>query len=155
MNRKYIRIDWLVPVAGAAIVLAGMIGAASYIGLERQVESSQTLAVTLDRLHADQTLSLALRKIQDGRVAEATRQLDVFLCDDVLQLDTQMAAADELTQAFVKDAFRRIARTRPAVQEPPAGAQASDVMSDQIAAQRVLALALVDRPGAAAKSPGM
>ena len=87
MKTRYRRLEWLIPVLGIGLVVGGMMAATTYVRLERDTQSAQSLANTLEHLYQDQTISLALRKIRAGEVAAAAQQLDVLLCDDVLQLN--------------------------------------------------------------------
>ena len=154
MRNKYFGLGWLIPALGVALVLGGMMGAASYLSLERQAQSSEALAGTMDHLYLDQTLSLALRRIHDGDVATASRQLDLLLCDDILQLNSKLASADDRTRVLVGDGFRRIGRLRP--ETAPASAQAAaETTEDQVVAQRILGLAMADEPRGESKGPGM
>src|ERR1035438_10540670 len=155
MKTKYLRLDWLIPLLGIAVVVGGMTGATTYVRWERDTQSAQSLANTLEHLYQDQTISLALRRIHDGEIAAAAQRLDVLLCDDVLQISADLGSADAQTRAYVGDGFRRIERVRPKTPEAAASGAVPPTTTDQAEAQRVLALAMRSQAVAESKSPGM
>jgi hypothetical protein len=142
MKIKCMKIDWLVPLVGAAVVAGCLMAVNTYLGLERRIQAEDTLATTLDHLCQDQKLSVVLKKIHNGAAAEAAQNLDLILCASILRLSDGLASADPQTRAYVEDAFRRIARVRPMTGAGAAGSAAQDCNEDQVAAERVLMLAL-------------
>jgi hypothetical protein len=140
---------------GVGLVAATAAGINSYLRVERDARATEALTATLDQLYHDQSLSLALKKIHEGDVTGASRQLDILLCDDVLLRNAELASADARTQMLVRDAFRRIGQVRPKTEPAAPTGAASEVSEDQIAAQRLLELAVADRLIAASKEPGM
>ena len=142
MSTRCFKIDWLIPLAGIALVAVSLVGAATYLGLEREIRAKETFGVTLDRLFQDQTVCAALKTIRDGEVDLAARQLDLRLCDDILQTNAELAGADARTREYVTDAFRRIALMRPKLGSGETGGPAQACSEDQKAAERILELAL-------------
>ena len=155
MKTRRLRLDWLIPVLGIAAVVGGMMAATTYVRLEKDTQSAQSLANTLEHLYQDQTISLALRKIHAGEVAAAAQQVDVLLCDNVLQLNADLGSADAQTRAYVGHGFRRIERVRPKTPEAAASGAIPPTTMDQAEAQRILALAVGSQQMAESKSPGM
>jgi hypothetical protein len=155
MKTRFVRMDWLVRLLGIAVLAGGMTAATTYLGLERETRSAESLKNTMEHLYQDQNISLALRKIHDGDVAAAAQQLDILLCDDILQLNADLASADDLTRTYVGYGFRRMGRVRPKTPEASSGEAVPPTTMDQAEAQRVLALAMADQRAAEAKSPGM
>ena len=142
MNTRYLKLDWLVPSLGIALVAGGIIGTAAYLNVERKIHAGENLAATLDTLAQDQRLSAALRTIHDGDVSAATQRLDLVLCDSILLLNSQLASVDSETRAYVIDSFRKIGSVRPKIAEAPANGSPCQTSEDQIAAQRILAVAM-------------
>jgi hypothetical protein len=140
MKTNYIKLNRLIPVLGIALVAAGVMAAATYLGLERKIHSGQAFAATLDRLYQDQQLCSTLRTLHDGDVSAATQRLDLLLCDDILTLNAQLASADDLTRTYVKNAFAHLAVIRPKNAQVSAGA-AQGFHEDQMEAEQILALA--------------
>jgi hypothetical protein len=155
MKTRYFRLNWLIPILGIGVVVGGMVAETTYVRLERDNQSAQSLANTLEHLYQDQTISLALRRIHDGEVAAAAQRLDALLCDDVLQLSAGLGSADAQTRAYVGDGFRRIGRVRPKTPEVSASGTVPPTTMDQAEAQRVLALAMGSQALAESRSPGM
>jgi hypothetical protein len=140
---RNIKIDWLIPLLGIALVVGGLLAAVSYLDMERKVHSAEALAATLDNLYQDQKLSAVLKTIHEGDVAVAAQQLDLLLCDNILRLNSELASADDRTRTYVEDAFRRMARLRPRIPEAAPSKVVPEPTEDQVAAQRILALAMV------------
>ena len=136
MKADFIRISWLIPVLGLALVAAGVMVGATYLGLERQIDSGQAFAATLDRLYQDQKLSVVLKTLHDGDVALAAQRLDILLCENILAVNSEIASADSRQQAYVQDAFVRIAQLRPKNAHTKSAAQ--ELNNDQIEAERIL-----------------
>jgi hypothetical protein len=85
-----------------------------------------------------------LKKLHDGEVTAAAQQLDLVLCDSILQINSEMGSADERTRAYVRDAFRRMARVRPKILEVSPGTAGPEATDDQLVAQQILMVAMVD-----------
>jgi hypothetical protein len=132
----------MIPLLGIAVVVGALMAVTYYVSLQRRIQASQTLTMTLDHLQRDHRLSLALKRIHDGNVGEAAQQLDVMLCDDILQLNSDLASADERTRAFATYAFCRIGHTRPSAPAVSSDGAALGLTDDQIAAQRILAMTM-------------
>jgi hypothetical protein len=142
MKTKHLKLEWLIPSLGITLLAAGVLATAVYLNLERRIHAGENLAATLDNLAQDQRLSAALRTIHDGDVTGAAQRLDLLLCESILVLNSQLASADDQTRAYVVDAFRRIGRVRPKNPEASANSSACETSEDQVAAQRILALAM-------------
>ena len=140
MKTKYVSMDRLIPLLGIALVAAGVAAAATYLDLERKAHSGEAFAATLDRLYQSQRLSAALKTMHDGDANAATQRLDLLLCDNILIINSETASANELSRAYVKDIFVRIARLRPKNPDTATG-EAQKLDSDQIQAEKILAQA--------------
>jgi hypothetical protein len=148
MKTSYFNKNWVIPLLGIAVAVGGITARTTYLGLERQTRSADVLQNMLDHLHQDQKLSLALKKIHDGDVTAAARQLDVLLCDDIIRLNSDLEWADGHTKTCVEDVFRRIARVRPPTPEKSSDSIATGEADALGAAQRILALAMSSEPKA-------
>ena len=142
MKTRYIKIDWLIPVLGIAVVAGSLLAGTTYLNLERKIHADEAFTATLDRLYQDQQLSAALKTIHDGEVGVAAQRLDLLLCGHILRTNSELASADPRTRTFVEDAFRRMARVRPKSPNGAATGSAQECSDDQTAAQRILDLAL-------------
>jgi hypothetical protein len=141
MKTNYFKLDRLIPWLGIAILVGGVIASATYLNSERNALSSEASAATLERLIHDQHLSAALKKIHDGQVAEAAERLDLLLCGDILLINAELPSADPETRALVQKAFKRIASQRPMI-EGMDSTSTQEHVADQVAAERILTLAL-------------
>jgi hypothetical protein len=137
MKTQYMKIDWLIPLLGIALVAGGIVAAATYLDLERKIHSGEAFAATLDHLYQDQQLSAALKLIHEGETAAAARSLDLLLCDNLLLVNSQLAAADDRARTLAKDAFVGIALLRPK-NSPTAAGAAQELYDDQIQAEKIL-----------------
>src|ERR1035437_10752963 len=113
MKTRYLKIDWLIPVLGIAVVAGSLVAGTTYLNLERKIHANEALTATLDRLYQDHQLSVALKTIHNGEVAAATQRLDLLLCGHILATNSELTSADPRTRTIVEDAFRRMARIRP------------------------------------------
>jgi hypothetical protein len=142
MKTRDLKIDWLIPFVGIAVVAGTVVAATSYLDCERKADAAEAFAVTLDRLFHDQQLSMVLEQIHRGEVIAAARRLDLLLCGDILRADSELTSADALTRAAVEDVFRRIALIRPSASAGGNTGSAQEPSDDQVEAQRILTLAL-------------
>jgi hypothetical protein len=118
MKTKHIKMGWLTPVLGIALVTGGVMAATTYVGLERKIVSGQVYAAILERLYHDQQLSAVLRTIHDGEADAAARRLDLILCDDILAVNSLVASAGNAERDYAQTMFAQIARQRPEMQKP-------------------------------------
>ena len=142
MKTRYLKIDWLIPVLGIAVVAGSLVAGTTYLNLERKIHANEALTATLDRLYQDHQLSVALKTIHNGEVAAATQRLDLLLCGHILTTNSELASADPRTRTIVEDAFRRIARIRPKSAHTTAAGSTQECNEDQAVAERILELAL-------------
>jgi hypothetical protein len=142
MKTRYLKIDWLIPVLGIAVVAGSLVAATTYLDLERKAQAEESFTATLDRLYEDQQLSTALKTLHDGAVDAGVQRLDLLLCGHILRTDSELASAGARTRTFVEDAFRRIAQVRPKSAHSAAAGSGQECSDDQSAAQRILELAL-------------
>ena len=112
MKTRYLKIDWLIPVLGIAVVAGSLVAATTYLDLERKAQAEESFTATLDRLYEDQQLSTALKTLHDGAVDAGVQRLDLLLCGHILRTDSELASAGARTRTFVEDAFRRIAQVQ-------------------------------------------
>jgi hypothetical protein len=142
MKLRDLKIDWIVPFVGIAVVAGTVVVATAYLDFEQKADAAQAFAATLDRLFHDQQLSMVLEQIQQGEVAAAARRLDLLLCGDVIRADQELASADTLTRAAVENAFQRIALIRPKTGAGGASDSPPGSSEGQMEAERILTLAL-------------
>jgi len=143
MKTRFLKTDWLIPLAGIAVVAGSVVAGSAYMELERKTAAEEAFTATLDHLYQDHQLSVALKAIYEGEEKEAAQRLDLLLCDSILRIDSELASADTRTRAFVVDAFRRIALVRPKTATGAAASSAQECTDDQIVAERILSKALV------------
>jgi hypothetical protein len=149
MKNAYLKIRWLVPVLGIALVAGSLIGAATYVELERKTRDAETSIARTLRLRHDLELCAVLRTLRQGNVNAAARQLDLLLCSDIVTIDSQLASADADDRAFIKNAFGRLALVRPQSVEVLADVT-QELRSDQIEAEHILVRAAArTKPGIA------
>lgn len=89
-----------------------------------------------------------LKRIQAGDVAGGAQRLDLLLCDDLLQINSQlehMEPADNAQQAYTQRMFGKIAQLRPGNAVITAGS-ARELYADQVEAEKLLALAVARNP---------
>jgi hypothetical protein len=138
MKTRYFKGRWIMPALGIGLVGGSLAWAAAYVNLERRLQSAEALSVTLERLHLQRQLSLALKSLHEGDVDAAAQRVDLVLCDSVLVVKSDLATADDARWACVQDAFARVARLRPRNSDTLAGAT-RELYNDQIEAERILA----------------
>ena len=143
MKTKYLKMNWLILLVGMVLVAAGFAAGTTYLDLARKIHSDEVFSATLDRIYQSQRLSAVLKTLHDGDVATAAQRLDLLLCDNILIINSELASADDLKRAYVKDAFRKIARLRPTNAGTTAGAT-QELNNDQIEAEKILAQACVE-----------
>jgi hypothetical protein len=146
MKMNCINFDRLIPWLGIALVAGGVIAAATYLNFERKTSSSEASLTTLDRLIHDLQLTAALKRIHNGEVAGAAQSLDLLLCSDILLTHAELPTADPETRTLVQNAFRTIALARPITSGTDTG-PAREHIVDQVAAERILTLALAAPSG--------
>jgi hypothetical protein len=134
---------WLVLMAGMALVTACFAGAATYLGLERRMHSSEALSATLDRLYQTQQLSAGLKTLHNGNTEIAAQRLDLLLAENILSLNAGLAHADDRERAAVKDVLARIARQRPMNLNTTASAT-PEINNDLIEVEKILAQMCVE-----------
>ena len=140
MKTRYIRMKRLIPLLGIMLVAAGVVWVATYLDIERKIHADEALTAKLTRLYYDQTVSAMLKRIQEGDVTGAVHRLDQMLCDDILELNSQMASVDNRQRSYTQNAFVRIAHTRPRNAVITAGTSL-ELYPDQIEAEKILVLA--------------
>ncbi len=151
MKTRYIKMDWLIPVLGIAVVAGSLVAGSTYLNLERKTHADEVFMVTLDRLYQAQKLSAVLKTFHDGDAAAAVKRLDLLLCANIIRTDSEMACADARTQDYVQFAFRRIALLRPRTGQATETATAEERYNDETAAQRILDQTLASQHIAQAK----
>ena len=151
MKTTYLKMQWLAPVLGVAVIGGGLMATRTYFELERKVRAHEALTATVERLYQDYKLSTALKSIHDGDVKGAAQRLDVLLCESILQLNDELASADERTRMYVEDVFRRIALARQGITGGEAAGSGQECTEDQAAAERILRKALASAQTAQAR----
>jgi hypothetical protein len=147
MKNVYLRIPWLIPVLGIALVAGSLIGAATYVEIARKTHDAETSIATAVRLRHDLELCAVLRTLHQGDINSATLELDLLLCNDIVAINSQLASADADDRAFFKNAFGRFALVRPQSAELFADVT-QELRSEQIEAENILARADAGkRPG--------
>ena len=147
MKTTQLKMNWLIPMLGIAVVAGSLVAGTTYRNLERETQANEALTATLDRLQHDLEISATLKTIHDGKVEGAAARLDLLLCGNILRTDSELGAADPQTRVYVEDAFRRMALLRPKTANGAAAAPTQECTDDRAAAQRILELALAHNPG--------
>ena len=130
--------DWLSLLVGTVVIAGTVVAATAYFGIERRIRAEEAFTATLDRLSADQELSLALKEIHEGKANAAAERMDLLLCDHILLTDSELASASARKRSYVELAFQRIARLRPKTGGPAPAHSARECDNDQAAAERIL-----------------
>jgi hypothetical protein len=151
MKTRYLKMNWLIPALGIAMVAGSLVAGKAYLDLERKTHADEALTATLDRLYEDLQISSTLKTIHDGKVEGAVQRLDLLLCGNILRTDSELESADAQTRIYVQDAFRRMALLRPKTANEAAATSTEACADDRAAAQRILELALAHNPGAQTK----
>ncbi len=138
MKTIFAKKSWVIPLLGSVLVAGALVAVKSYCNLEQRTHEAEALSATLGRLYDDQQLSMALKSMHDGDVKEAARRLDQLLCNNILLTNAERASADPRTQAFVEEAFRRIALTRPKVTSEGQAGPGQGSFESQAAVEKVL-----------------
>jgi hypothetical protein len=138
MKDKNINSKWLIPGLGIALVAGGLMGAASHSKLEQEAHSGEACRWALERLRFDAGVCRGLRTLYEGDVNSAAQQLDRFLCEDILRLNSELASLEGVDRAFMKNAFARFSIVRPtcAALQARTSQQPND---DEVKAERLLA----------------
>jgi hypothetical protein len=147
MKTNYLKMNWLIPTLGIAVVAGTYLAANTYLDLARKVEAEQAFVVTVDRVFQAQQLSSVLKTIQEGEVKGATRRLDILLCNQILRLDSDRASSDARTQALVEMAFQKIAAGRPKSGSGPVTGSVQKDDDAQAAAEKILTVNLASARG--------
>src|SRR5512140_612515 len=105
MKTSYIRMKRLIPLVGVVLAVAGISAAATYINIERDISADQALTAQFHRLYYDHTVSTVLRKMQEGDALGAKRRLDLMLCDDILEINANLASADDRQKSYTQHMF--------------------------------------------------
>jgi hypothetical protein len=146
MKTRYIKVKRVVGVLGMLLVVAAAVGVATYLDIERKARAGEAITATLTQLYHDHTMSAVLRSIQEGDVAGAAQRLDMALCDDILEINSKSATADDRQKSYTQHMFARIAVTRPS--NAQIAASGRELSEDEIAAEQVLILAGGNKLGA-------
>ena len=142
MKTRHLKKDWLSLSLGIVVVAGTVVAATAYFDIERRIHAEQAFTATLDRLSADQELSVALKQIHEGKVNEAVERMDLLLCDHILQTDSELPSASARTRSYVEIAFQRIAQLRPKTGGLTPAPSARERDNDQAAAERILSVVL-------------
>ena len=124
MKTNYLKMNWLIPALGIAVIAGTYLVATTYLDFERHTETEQALAATVDRLYESQQISSALKAIHEGEMNGAAQRLETLLCDNVIRLDSELASSDARTRALVGMAYQRIAAVRPKTGSAPLASSA-------------------------------
>jgi len=151
MKTRYLKLEWLIPVMGTAVVAAGLVAGITYLDLERKIHADEAFNATLDRVSHDQKLSAVLKTLHDGETGGAAQRLDLLLCGDILRTNSELGSAYARTRSVVEDAFRKIARLRPKTADGRGASSTQACNDDQVAAQRILELSLAGDHGTQTK----
>ena len=142
MKTRYLKIDWLIPVLGIAVVAGSLVAGTTYLNLEKQIQATEAFTAKLDGLYQDHQLSLALKSIHNGEVSAAAQRLDLLLCVHILRTNSELPSAEPRTRIIIEDAFRKIALVRPKSGPSAATGSTQECSDDQKRAQQILELAL-------------
>lgn len=151
MKTKQLKMNWLIPVLGIAVVAGSLVAGTTYRNLERETQADEALTATLDRLQQELEISSLLKTIHDGKVEGAAERLDLLLCGNILRTDSELGSADPQTRVCVQDAFRRMALLRPKTANGAGVGSTQECTDDRVAAERILSKALAVTHTAQAK----
>ncbi len=138
MKPDRIRINWLIPALGIVLIASGALAAATYLEYERANHSAELSMAAMNRLSHDLELGSVLRTFHEGDASAAARHLDLVLCNDIVGLNSQLAAMDAGDRAFIKNAFVRLSLIRPRSAQLLTDAT-QGLREDQVEAERILA----------------
>ena len=147
MKTNILRINWLIPALGIALVGGGYPLAKSYLELNEEIRSGSQSGAIVDCLLEDYNLNRVLMQLQNGGCAIPARRLEELLSADIATVNSQLASVDPRTQSIAEACFDLMARQRS--QNSPVGAGLPAGSSGrEIAAQGILIQAM------ASESPG-
>jgi hypothetical protein len=137
MKNNLIKIKWLIPILGIASLAGSLVGAATYIELQREAHSGEAHHAALGHLWLDQGLCCVLRSMHQGDVNSAAQQLDRLLCGDIIGINSELGSAGAADRAFVTNAFAHFVLVRPKSAALLAGT-GQELSDDQLEAARIL-----------------
>jgi hypothetical protein len=137
MKTNDTKLNWLIPLMGIGLVAGSLLGAATYLNIERENRSEEESIARIQRLQRDLQLCDVLRTIRDGDMNSAARDLDRWLCSDIVALNSQLGSAGAGDRALIQNAFARFALIRPWSEEL-VGEEGTELRSDQVEAERIL-----------------
>ena len=74
MKTRNLKLSWLIPVMGIALLAAGVVAGKTHLDLERKIQSAEFRLATVDHLFQDYQLSVALRTMRDGDPSTAAQR---------------------------------------------------------------------------------
>ena len=147
MKTKTLRINWLIPVLGIALVCGGYFAMKSYSEFQEQIRYAEQSIATCDRLWEKVDLSQIMVQAQHGGCSMTALSLDGLLSASLWTESGQLAPADTNERAMVEVVTRFIDRRRPE-STPTAGGVRAGGSEQEVAGQRILTQTL------ASASPG-
>ena len=151
MKTNYLKMNWLIPMLGIAVVAGTYLTATTYLDVERKVEAEQAFVVTVDQVYQAQQIGSALKAIKEGEVKGAAERLDLLLCNRILRLDSELAASDARTKALIGMAFQKIAAARPKTESEPTAGGAQQIGDARTAAEKILTVNVASARGTQSK----
>lgn len=124
----------LVSLMVIALVAAGVVAAAYYRDCKQKTRYAEASAATTDHLYNALQFCSALNLIRQGEVSTVARRMDIAFCDEIVAINGELATASEGDQAFIKNAFARLALLRPKAAElfPDASLCANEIEAERI-----------------------
>ena len=142
MSIKCLRLKWLVALLIIAAIGAGYPVAQRYLETQSRIRSAENANAMLERLAQDQKLNTILRLLKAGAVDDATRRLNHLLCENIVNVNAQLASIDDRNRAFAQQTFSRMAQCCPKPSPAAVAAFLGERHYEEIEAGKILALAV-------------
>lgn len=143
-NRKTasFKMKWLVTSVALVTIAGGYLGLGEYLSTQKKLRTEVRFSVALDCLAQDQKLNTILKRMETGDVAGAVDRLNVLLSRDIVNINAQIASADDRVRSAVETAFARMGQFQPKPPQDTAGVANRARSREEIEAKKILALAV-------------
>jgi hypothetical protein len=124
MNTNALRMNWLIPALGVALVGGGYALAKAYIRIEEESRSASQSGTVVDCLLQDYKLNHVLKQLQGGGCTAPAARLEALLAIDRTAIESQLGSVDPRTRALAAACFDTAGRPRARSSEMAAGLMA-------------------------------
>ncbi len=125
MKTKTVKIDWLIPLLGIALVCGGYFLVRSWIGFQEEVRSNEQLEVTLERVREASDLCQIMTQAKAGGCVVAAQHLDEMLAatlaSDGVRIASTQAESRVTLETFIRFIDRRRSESPPMAGDVPGG----------------------------------